>query len=85
MITYSTSIFQSGQQVPFNATYEVVGLKPATDQKKEGAIRNLQIGEFFPSYEGWEVCWHFTGEEMARQREESLCHVGTGKHTHAEL
>ncbi len=51
-------IYSSGQSVLVSGTYEVVGLSPAGRKGRESAIRNLQQGEFFPTYEGWEVCWH---------------------------
>ncbi len=59
-ITQNT-IYQSGEQVPHNATYQVVGANfSAVVNKKESAVRTFKVGEFFPNYEGRAVCWHVT-------------------------
>jgi hypothetical protein len=59
MARYSSCVYQTGQLVPFNGTYEVVGANLATvSHKPEHPIRILHINEVFPTYEGWEVCWH---------------------------
>jgi hypothetical protein len=66
MSTIANTIYQSGEQVPQSATYQVVGANEnATAEKKERAIRTLHVGEIFPSYEGQEVCWH-TAELIAK-------------------
>lgn len=67
MTTARNSIYQTGQKVEINGMYEVVGVNLSRARnKKEQAVRSLQRGEYFPNYEGWEVCWHFTGNEVPR-------------------
>lgn len=67
MTTATNSIYQTGQKVPINGMYEVVGVNLSkVKNKKEQALRPLQSGEYFPNYEGWEVCWRFTGNEVPR-------------------
>jgi hypothetical protein len=60
----SHSVYQTGQKAPRSGTYAVVGVKPTTQQKPESAIRCLNLDDVFPSYEGWEVCWHFLSAEL---------------------
>jgi hypothetical protein len=66
MDKFTQTIYQSGEQVPHSATYQVVGANPNTaPDKKEHAVRTLKMGDFFPSYEGRAVCWH-DAESIAR-------------------
>ena len=52
-------IYQSGEKVPFNGTFKVVGISLAdAEQSYERGIRQLKAGEVFATYEGMEVCWH---------------------------
>ena len=55
----SSTVYQSGEKVPFTGTYEVAGADPkvATDKDKS-AVRVLHEGELFPDYEGRAVSWH---------------------------
>src|SRR5882724_10847509 len=64
IMTITSNIFQTGQRVPASGIYEVVGVNlAAAHNKKEKAIRLLKLGEVFPNYDGWEVCWHFAASE----------------------
>jgi hypothetical protein len=75
MTIVANSIFQTGQKVPINGIYEVVGVNLVTAKhKKEQALRPLQSGEYFPNYEGWEVCWRFTGNEVPHDYEKVELH-----------
>jgi hypothetical protein len=59
MTKYLSRVYQTGQLVPVNGTYEVVGANLTTASPKlENPILILHINEVFPTYEGWEVCWH---------------------------
>lgn len=57
-----TSIYQSGQTVTIAGIYEVVGVKPIADksltERREKPVRELRVGDQFPSFEGREVSWH---------------------------
>ena len=54
------AIYQSGEVVPTAGMYEVVGTKrTGKTSTGEFALRELQIGERFPCYEGRMVAWHF--------------------------
>jgi hypothetical protein len=53
------AIYQSGEKVPFNATFEVVGVSLAKEeQSTKKVIRHFTAGEVFVYYQGYEVCWH---------------------------
>ncbi len=55
--------YQSGERVSTTGTYEVIGVtRAATTQQQESALRHFQQGEFFPTYDGWEVCWRLCDE-----------------------
>ena len=70
MASVTNNIFQAGEQVRVSGNYEVVGVNLATTKgKKEQALRTLQKGEFFPNYEGLEVCWHFVTSDRRRDTE----------------
>jgi hypothetical protein len=68
MTRYSSHVYQTGQLVPANGTYEVVGanLAPAS-HKPEHPIRTLDLNDVFPTYEGWEVCWRLRSRERRLQ------------------
>jgi hypothetical protein len=51
------SIYQSGQRVPISGLYEVVGVNSALSIHSAEGIRQLHQDEYFPSYQGWDVCW----------------------------
>ena len=56
------TVYQSGEPILVSGTYAVVGVNSrTTTQQKEKPIRHLRIGEYFPLYDGREVCWHFSG------------------------
>ena len=72
----TNNIYQTGQQVPASATYEVVGVNLATAKnKKEKALRTLLRGEIFPNYEGWEVCWHLASTDNQHMPEKMVAKV----------
>ncbi len=55
--------YQSGERVSTTGTYEVIGVtRSAATQQQESALRHFQLGEFFPTYDGWEVCWRSCDE-----------------------
>jgi hypothetical protein len=60
MLKHQNASYQSGEKVPFNGTFEVVGVRlayPARSQER--AVCDLKAGEAFAAYEGIEFCWHF--------------------------
>jgi hypothetical protein len=70
----SSSVYQTGQTVPSDGTYAVVGVQVITVEKQECAIRELDEGAVFPSYEGWDVCWRLVTAERSRKPQIHLAH-----------
>jgi hypothetical protein len=58
--TESTHLFQSGESVQIEGTYEVIGADPKASYGDEQPIRAFQLGELFPSFKGRAVCWRLT-------------------------
>ncbi len=56
----SNCLFQSGNRIETSGLYELIG----TGQ--ETIIWELQAGERFPYFDGWEVCWCFKSRETGR-------------------
>ena len=55
------AIYQCGERVPFNGTFEMVGFGTAHDAKNnQEVLCELVTGEPFPAYNGMEVCWYAT-------------------------
>ncbi len=62
----TTSIFQSGQKVPIEGWYEVVGGR--ANLEKGGARRTLvqlTTNQLFPNYDGRASCWRLLGYNPA--------------------
>jgi hypothetical protein len=56
----SSHLFQSGESVQIEGTYEVIGADPKASYGDEQPIRSFQFGELFPSFKGRAVCWRLT-------------------------
>ncbi len=85
MAMKSSSIYQSGQKVPLTGIYQVVGIPPATRQKRRNATRTLRMGDLFPAYEGWEVCWRLAADDVGQSFEKATSHEGAGVQAGAKL
>jgi hypothetical protein len=54
-------LFQSGELVPIEGTYEVIGADSyVTYHGDEQPVRTLRVNERFPSYKGRAVCWRLS-------------------------
>lgn len=57
----STHLFQSGELVTIEGTYEVIGADSyVTYHGDEQSVRTFHLNEPFPSYKGRAVCWRLT-------------------------
>jgi hypothetical protein len=55
------TLYHSGEPVLVSGTYAVVGVNSGIPvQQKEKPLRCLLIGENFPLYDGWVVCWYLS-------------------------
>jgi hypothetical protein len=71
MAENSCTVHQSGERVVVSGSYEVVGANlSAARQKTESPVRTLHVGEAFPTYEGWYVCWRISTDENGQQHPE---------------
>jgi hypothetical protein len=68
----STSIFQSGQKVPVEGWYEVVGetAKTARGEKRRSIVQ-LTTNQLFPNYDGRAICWHLLGYNLGSTKGQS--------------
>ncbi len=56
MIENANRIFQSGQRVPNSGVFELVG--SPVHRASPISVQKLKVGQVFPCFDGWEVCWH---------------------------
>lgn len=57
----SAHVFQSGELVTIEGTYEVIGADSyVTYQGDERPVRTFHVNELFPSYKGRAVGWRLT-------------------------
>jgi len=57
----SSHLFQSGELVTIEGTYEVIGADSyITYHGDEQPVRTFHMNEPFPSYKGRAVCWRLT-------------------------
>jgi hypothetical protein len=64
MSQLNVTLYQSGQEVPVTAWYEIVGLYyPGKTSAR--AKQMLGVGELFPDYDGRAVCWHLLNTNVA--------------------
>jgi hypothetical protein len=58
-MTYKqTRIYQSGEKVPFNGLFEIVGGRSVYGTDRHEIRCDFKIGEVFAAYNGMDVCWH---------------------------
>lgn len=61
-IEHYDKIYQTGQSVPTTGSYALVGAV-----RNKTILREFATGEKFPCYEGWEVCWHWIGQNRKQK------------------
>lgn len=66
MFTETTMIFQSGQQVAVSGRYELIGQTTPTTRQEHLTIELIE-GDYFPYYDGFEVCWLLADAMSASQ------------------
>jgi hypothetical protein len=55
----TNSIFQSGQKVPVEGWYEVVGgVSNGASRESRRSLVQLTTNQLFPNYDGRAICWH---------------------------
>ena len=57
-------VYQSGQTVPVTGQYELAGAEPKSmGASGEKIVRELNVGDLFPDYEGRAGAWHPVGSK----------------------
>ena len=65
--SYPNAVYQSGQRVLISGVYRVAGTESkALTETKEKHVRQLDVGELFPNYEGRAVTWHLEAKAQER-------------------